>query len=293
MLDVRQSWTRSDLIHEAHVYLRSSNIKDLLRNIEWMLCELLECSRAQLYAYPEATVSSEVVVAFENMLRRRYNNEPLQYILGYTHFFGLRVKVTQSALIPRPETEQLVEEGLHKLLSINNPSILDIGTGSGCIALAIKHQRPDAHVFACDISNEALDLAKENAYCLNKDIHFFEYDVLSNNISPSSLPLFDLIISNPPYIPYEERSSLEIEVKDFEPEIALFVDLDPIVFYRKIVTMAQYNLKESGRLLFETHSNYASSVSDLLLNENFSEVTIKKDLAGLPRIVSGTYHTLL
>lgn len=284
MLDNQRLWTRNELIHESTRLLKEANITDSLRNVEWMLCELLSCSRAQLYAYPEREIPIRVLRSLNQMLKRRAKYEPLQYILGYTEFYGLRIDVAPGVLIPRPETELLVEEALKSIKRIEQPIILDIGTGSGCIALALKHERPDASVAACDISEEALTIASANARKLDLTVEFFQCDI-REGIDRSTH--FDLIISNPPYIPPSEKPSIDREVKDFEPELALFVNEDPLEYYRAVTHVASLTLRERGILCFETHTDYTADVKLLVEHAGFAKVQLLNDLTGRPRIIIG------
>ena len=279
-----RTWTQNELIKASARFLKESNIKDSLRNVEWMLCELLKCTRAQLYAYPKKEIPENVLHLFEHMLERRAKYEPLQYILGYTEFYGLRIDVAPGVLIPRPETELLVEKALACLAPTENPTLLDIGTGSGCIALALKSQRPDATVYACDISEEALGIAEKNGHTLDLDINFFTGDI-RKGLAQHNLPPLDLIISNPPYIPELEKPSIDHEVKDFEPEIALFVKEDPLEYYRSVTQAAQTALKEHGFLCFETHTDYTAHVGEYVENQGFGNLQVLTDLAQKPRIV--------
>ena len=281
-----RSWSQIELIQESARFLGESNINDSLRNVEWMLCELLKCSRAQLYAYPKKEVPDNVLLPFEHMLQRRANYEPLQYILGYTEFYGLHINVAPGVLIPRPETELLVEKTLACIAAIEAPVLLDIGTGSGCIALALQSNRPDAKVYACDISSQALHIAKENADQLNLDVHFLHCDI-REGLHILSLPPLDLIISNPPYIPEQEKPSIAPEVKDFEPDVALFVNDDPLEYYRSVTKAAQTALKPNGFLCFETHTDYTAQVGTYIETNGFDNVHVLNDLADKPRIVIG------
>ena len=288
MLDANRTWTRSDLVHATVRILTLNYINDSLRNAEWLICDLLQCSRAQLYAYPDTRIPADCIPTLNQQLVRRINHEPIQYILGYTEFYGLRINLRPGVLIPRPETELLVEQAINHIASINNPSILDIGTGSGCIALAIKHARPDATVYACDISQQALDIAQENANALMLDIQFFLCDIHNGLPSHATYQDLDLILSNPPYIPEKERDGMDNDVKDFEPDIALFVQDDPLYFYRIITTESIKALKKGGAIFFETHSEYAGEVYQHLKESSFNYVRLTNDLAGKPRIVQGT-----
>ncbi len=290
MVDERRTYTRISIIREATNCLRSSNINDARRNVEWMLCELLKCNRAQLYAYPEMRVPAATVFSLKEMLGKRTNREPLQYILGHTQFLQVRIEVNPDVLIPRPETEWLVMESLQRIEDIKNPTILDVGTGSGCIALAIKEQRPDALVYACDISEGALEIARRNANRLALDIRLFRSDILQGIPPALDLPELDLLISNPPYIPRSETSSLEPEIVHFEPDIALFVDSDPLLYYRSISDEAPHLLRSGGYLYFETHMDFATEVKQMLLQKGFSSAAIRNDLNARPRIVSAQYH---
>ena len=258
-----------------------------MRNVEWMLCELLNCNRALLYAYPERMLSDEEWVRFQEMLARRSRHEPLQYILGYTSFCGLRIAVTPQVLIPRPETERLFEIVLSSIESLPSPRVLDICTGSGCLPVAIKHFYPKSEVYACDISPEALAIAESNAVYHKAPIHFFLCDILHKDPPIPDNLLFDTILSNPPYIPSEEYATLDREVRLFEPELALNAGSDPLLFYRSISRKATEWLKPGGALFLETHCDYASDVADLLRRYGFIDVIVDDDLAGLPRIVQG------
>ena len=285
--DAPRTWTRRTLLGEGIRRLEAAGIEEARRNAEWMLCEVLACSRVQLYAYGEEPVVPAQVEAFEAMLVRRARHEPLQYILGHTVFFGLRLRVTPAVLIPRPETEQVVEAALGLILERTAPRILDVGTGSGCIALALKHNRRDAEVAACDVSPDALALALDNATALELPISFFHADALAPGF-PAYVPhSLDLLISNPPYIPLPEATTLAPEVHAHEPALALFSGDDPLLFYRALTRSAPALLASGGYLVFETHADYAPTVAALLEEAGFKMVTVKADLAGHPRIVSG------
>ncbi len=223
--------------------------------------------------------------------QRLLNNEPIQYILGQADFYGLKFKVDKRVLIPRQETEELVawvsECLVHSPVYIN---ILDIGTGSGCIPIALKHKFPEANIHALDISADALELAKENAG--DKEIHFHHIDILDRD-RWQKLGMFDYIISNPPYIPTEESDLMPAWVRLFEPLIALFVeDKDPLVFYDIIAEFAMLNLYSEGQIFFECNEFNAQVVATLLEEKGFAEVEIRKDLHGKDRMVHGTFVEL-
>lgn len=278
--------TRSALLQETLRALEAAGIEDARRNTEWMLTKIAGCSRSALYAYPEEEVRSDVVSAMRDAVRRRAGNEPLQYILGEVSFYGLSLKVTPDVLIPRPETEQLVEWVLTSFPAALR--FLDAGTGSGCIALALKAARPGAFVAGCDVSTGALEVARENASSLGLDVPFFPADLLQEGFSVIVPGRLDILISNPPYVPRSEAASLSEEVRDHEPHLALFVEDDPLLFYRALAEHGRRLLVPGGSLCVEAHADHARSVAVLLTMAGYEEVTVRQDYAGLDRIVSGT-----
>jgi release factor glutamine methyltransferase len=215
---------------------------------------------------------------------RLKNFEPIQYILGETEFYGLKLAVNPSVLIPRPETEELVQWIIKSNLP-ENIAILDIGTGSGCIALAIKSRLKNAEVFGFDISENALVVARQNAIKNNLDVDFFQADILK--LEDSEWKKFDVIVSNPPYIRESEKQLIHSNVLNFEPENALFVpDVDPLVFYRAIAFFARKHLADSGMLFLEINENLGFEMNEMLANSGFSEIEIRKDINGKNRMVS-------
>lgn len=286
MLDTEKNWTRWELMDVATRLLETAGIAEARRNVEWMLGEVLQCSRAMLYAEPKCVVAPEAVRGLKAMLQRRVRHEPVQYILGHAAFYGLRLRVTPDVLIPRPETEQVVETALRLLKPRTAPRILDVGTGSGCIALTLKHERPDAEVYACDISEAALAVAVANADAYGLEVSFMPADVLASDFTDHVPGPLDLLISNPPYITHAEAPALDPEVRDYEPHRALFAGEDPLCFYRSIVQATDVLLVPDGHLVFEAHADHAASVRDLLMRTGFKAVQCQHDLAGYPRIVT-------
>lgn len=279
--------TRRALLNSAAERFAQAGIEDPRRNAEWLLEEATGEGRAALYARADAEVQIADAASFEDMVVRRLTRQPVQYVMGHADFYRLRLNVTADVLIPRPETEELVEEALSEIPAGASPWVLDIGTGSGAIALAIKSERPGATVVAADVSPEALVVASDNASRLNLDVVFVLADVLRPHFAEHVAPAFDLIISNPPYVPAIERESLEPEVRDHEPGVALFVpDADPLLFYRALAGHAEFLLKPSGRLLVETHSDYGAAVRALFAASGLAEATLKHDLSGRPRMAS-------
>ena len=218
----------------------------------------------------------------ENIVRRLRKNEPIQYILGKTEFYGLPFFVTPDVLIPRPETEELVEWILSENTE-NELSVLDIGTGSGCIPVALAKKMLDADVFAWDISEKALEIATKNAEQNAVNVHFAQQDIFAPFPEQA---VFDIIVSNPPYVPEIEKGTMEENVLDFEPHIALFVpNENPLLFYERIAEIAIKLLKTNGKLYFETNRSKATAVSAMLQEKGFSEIEVRKDISGNERMV--------
>ena len=277
-------WTRRGLLRETRGRLETAGVEAPLRNAEWMLETILEVSRAQLYAYPHREVTLEQAARVLALATRRIAGEPLQYLLGHTDFYGLCLRVTPDVLIPRPETEQVVEEALRLIRGIDAPRVLDAGTGSGCIALAIQHERPEAHVYACDVSESALAIARANAGALRLDVRFAQADLLQPHFAGELPNRLDLLISNPPYVPNIEAATLAPELAH-EPALALFAGDDPLLFYRALTRHAGQMLRPGGFLVCETHADFGADVQRLVAEAGLEQATLRHDLAGRPRIV--------
>jgi len=248
-----------------------------------------------VYKDRELTVDQED--GFRKGLEALLRNEPVQYVTGTGWFYGMELKVSPDVLIPRPETEELVEwiiedvkkAGKHpenpETGTGTHPRILDIGTGSGAIPLAIKKHLPLAAVSAIDISEGALKIATENALKLSLSINFSRVDVLDENAT-ASLPGFDIIVSNPPYICEQERAGMQEQVLDYEPNIALFVpNHDPLRFYRRIGLLALEKLPAGGALYFEINEAYGAETAKLLEEQGYVDVILKQDLFGKDRMI--------
>lgn len=208
--------------------------------------------------------------------------KPLQYVLGETEFYGMKFFVNENVLIPRPETEELIEWILNEN---KDPfvNIIDIGTGSGCIPIVLKKNLKEAEVVSIDVSEKALDLAKINADYHNAPINFLKLDFLNDDLN--NLGKFDTIVSNPPYIAQKEEVDMKNSVKKHEPNIALFVpDHDPLIFYKKIIEFAKNNLKPNGKIFVEINQNLAEETKDLFL-KNYKIVELKKDISGNDRMI--------
>ena len=251
--------------------------------------ELFGLSYADIVCGATEQLSADDTLRLDTAVRRIEQGEPLQHVLGYADFCGNRFCVNGSVLIPRPETEWLVDEGA-KLMSTTATSspkrILDIGTGSGCIAISLKLRLGDAYVEAWDISEEALRTAQDNADALKAEVVFRKRDALraDNTAAP-----WDLIVSNPPYICDSERTAMDDNVLLHEPHTALFVpDDDPLRFYRAIARYALLTLNTGGSLLFECNTRYAEATGTMLSDMGFEEVTVSDDCFNLPRFVRGS-----
>jgi len=209
---------------------------------------------------------------------------PIQYILGETEFYGLKFKVDENVLIPRPETEELVEWIVREEKSQTGYKLLDIGTGSGCIAIASAKYLQGAEVFALDISNKALEVALQNAIKNQVDVNFFQYDILKDE--PFAFPLFDCIASNPPYITLKEKETMAKNILDYEPHQALFVpDENPLLFYERIADFACKHLKEACSIYLETNSLYGQESAKVFEDRKFQSVKLLKDISGNDRII--------
>ena len=215
---------------------------------------------------------------------------PIQYILGETEFYGMKLIVDENVLIPRPETEELVECLIKEpppgplQRSGGGLKLLDIGTGSGCIAIALAKHLPGVEVYALDISEKALDIARLNAEKNQVDVFFFQYDILKDE--PYDFPQFDYIVANPPYITVKEKEILEKNVLDYEPHQALFVpDENPLLFYERIADFALKHLKENCSLYLETSSLYGQASAKVVEDKNFRFVKLLKDISGNDRII--------
>jgi release factor glutamine methyltransferase len=230
-------------------------------------------------------VSDPVAEQLHKIVSRLLNHEPLQYVLGETWFYGLRFHVDKNVLIPRPETEELVDWVIKDCkFPVNELSILDVGTGSGCIAISLKRKLRKAIVTGCDVSENALKVAKLNAGSLGVEVQFFQLDFL-NATERERLPRFDIIVSNPPYIPAKDISTLRPNVRDYEPANALFVpDEDPLVFYKAIMEFGRSHLANGGSIYSEIHEDRGHHVLHLF-GSNGYKTEIRKDMQGKDRMI--------
>jgi len=256
-----------------------------------IISEITELSKAMIKAFPEQEITLQQHEKLNNILARLQTGEPIQYILGHTEFYGLTFKVNPSVLIPRPETEELVEWVLNSKVESQKSkvsNILDIGTGSGCIAISLKKNFPTAQVSAIDISTEALQTAKQNAELNEVDINFIHADILNIN-SQIEIPKSEIIISNPPYVTLHDKTQMHTNVTDFEPHTALFVpENDPLIFYKAIADFAIDNLAPKGLLFFEINESLGKETVEMLESKGFKDIELRKDMSGRDRMVRAT-----
>lgn len=229
--------------------------------------------------------SSEFLVFLDEVISQLKINVPIQHILGFVYFYDLDIKVNKDVLIPRPETEELVYKIVNEL-DVSSISLLDVGTGSGCIPLAIKKKCPDLQCSGIDISASAIAIAKENAKMLNLNVVFKEEDVFNSSFGDH---MVDVLVSNPPYIPKKEINTMNSNVVDYEPHSALFVEDDaPLLFYNQIANVGRRILNENGKIYFEIHENFGDQVVNLLTDLDYSNISLFKDLQGKNRIVKAS-----
>ena len=246
-------------------------------------------TRAGIIKEPMQVINEKISERLHECLNQLKNHKPVQYVIGEAWFYKMKLKVSPAVLIPRPETEELVDAAISYLKDKPGAVVLDIGTGSGCIAIAIKKNLPTVYVTAIDISNEALMIAKENSIQQQVNINFIQLDFLGEK-NWQALPLFDVIISNPPYIPENEKKTLDKNVTEFEPHLALFVENDrPLIFYEKIAAFGRSHLKENGKVFMETHEQLAEETTALFNNEHYS-AEIRKDIHEKQRMVIATHR---
>lgn len=260
-----------------------SEIKAFTRLIMERVCDI---QPHQFLLCKDKELSGKEKEEIYNIVDRLTKYEPIQYIFGKTDFYGFEFQVNPSVLIPRPETEELVEMIVREYLG-KDVAILDIGTGSGCIAITLKKLLKDADVSAIDISPEALKVAERNAMNNRVSVFFYERNILEPFRTGDSLEEdFDVIVSNPPYVMEKEKAEMEKNVLDYEPQLALFVsDNDPLIYYRNIARFAEQKLKKKGYLYFEINSKLGNEVVEMLRLLEFKNVELIQDLSGNDRFV--------
>jgi release factor glutamine methyltransferase len=252
--------------------------------------QLFRLAIEDLFGWPASTLlthahealSADAQQELDRVLERLKSGEPYQYIVGFAYFDDLKIGVSPAVLIPRPETEELVNWVHETLKAQPKAQIIDWCSGSGCIALALKHRNADYSVVGSDVSEQAINQARMNAKDLGIDVRFYLDDALKPQLTGS----YDVVVSNPPYIPIQEKTEMAKHVIEHEPDLALFVpDHDALLFYRKLAEWALVHLKSGGSLFFELHENYARATKQLLESMGFLEVEIRLDLQGKERML--------
>ena len=249
---------------------------------------LLQCvakkNKAWLLTHGEEELANEAAIRYNKQIARRLRGEPIQYITGETEFYGLPFRVTPAVLIPRPETEHLAETVLALAAGFSRPRIVDVGTGSGAIAVALAHHLPQAEITAIDLSEAALPLERENAGLneVSGRIRFLHGDLLA----PVAGAHFDCVVSNPPYVPESDRASLAVEVRDHEPALALFAGSDGLAVYRRLIPAAFAALVPGGFIALETGAGQSAAVRELLTAAGFRQIDFIPDLQNIPRVAT-------
>jgi len=277
-----------EILKQAVEELRSKGIDRPRTNAELLLGAVLDVKKVELYLNRDRILTSQQVKKFRQFVQERISGKPLQYIIGTTEFFGLEFDVNENVLIPRPETETLVETVIEHLKNTSGPKIIDLGTGSGAIAITLARNVENCFVFASDISSDALKVARENAkrHEVEDQIEFVCGDLFEPLKNKNLEGTIDCVVSNPPYVSMEEFDNLPKEVKDYEPIVALKTDEEGTLFHRKIIENSLDLLKQNAILALEVGLRQATKVADLILSQKeFENTEIKKDLGGIERIV--------
>ncbi|HEV8523510.1 MAG TPA: peptide chain release factor N(5)-glutamine methyltransferase [Terriglobales bacterium] len=271
-----------EALRAATDFLAANHVGSPRMNAEVLLMHALACDRAYLYAHPEREMMPDEQSRYEVLLAERAGGKPSQYITGHQEFWGLDFIVSPAVLIPRPETEHIVETVLELAREFACPRIVDVGTGSGCIALSLASELPSAEILAVDISPDALEIARANAVRLqlHHRVGFQQRDLLAG-FTPASL---DFVVSNPPYVAEADPDKVQREVREFEPRVAVFAGESGMEVYRLLIPQAHEVLRPGGWLVVEIGFSIEAAVRDLL--RDWSEVQVTADLQGIPRVVA-------
>ena len=289
----KQAWTVGQLLEKTQQYLQEKGVEAARLSAELLLAQCLGCERIGLYTNFDQEVPELVLARFRELVGLRAKHVPVGYLTGKAYFYSLEFKVNPNVLIPRPETELLVEQvvTICRTSHFASPNILEIGTGSGCVAVALAKNLPHAALVATDISATALEVAKENAktHGLTERIEFAQGDTFEALSGQPGKPRdFDFIVSNPPYIARKELPELPAEVREYEPRVALLAGEDALAVHKKIVPGAQNHLANRGKLLMEMGYGQAEQIKKLLEESGYlTEVRTVRDLQGHERVVIG------
>lgn len=277
------------ILRRAAAFLKDSGVEAPRLCAELLLAHALHCERADLYIRPHGPVPDEPMARFQKLLHRRARHEPVQYLTGRAEFWSLSILCDRRALIPRPETELIVEEALRLCRTKRAPVIADIGTGTGCIAIALARELIEARVYASDISPQALELAAANVeeHRLGKRIELLEGDLAAPFLAAGLTNGFDLIVCNPPYVSEGEVETLQAEVRDYEPRQALVAGADGLAFVGRFFLEAGALLKRDGSAIIEIADGRAEAVRGLARDAGWHTLRIRKDAAGIERTFVG------
>ena len=291
-----KTWTIRDLMKVSIDHFQKKGIENARLNVELLLAHALALPRIQLYVNFDKPLTQSELEQVRALFERRLKREPVQYIIGTAGFMGLTFKVDPRVLIPRPETETLIEQAIfvaHTTEKHRPLEILEIGTGSGNIAVSLAKFIKDSHITTLDVSKDALQLARENAttYHVESQIDFFLFDIFED-VSSILKPAYDLMISNPPYIARDEWEELQPEVRQFEPATALTDNGDGLIFYRRIAELAPKYLREDGKILVEVGSEQAPHVAAILRESGFPALAVVDDLQEIPRVICASRHAV-
>lgn len=271
--------------------LRAIYESDEANSLTWLsIRHILKIERIEYLNLKNTEIPPEQYESLLKILEELKSGKPLQYIIGETEFYGLTFLVNSSVLIPRPETEELVEWMLsdisHSKLSIDGLKIIDIGTGSGCIPISLKKNLPKASIYALDISTEVLDVSKQNAIINQTELNFIQADILNSSNNVLKDEKFGIIVSNPPYVTVSEKHHMLPNVLEFEPHLALFVpNNDPLIFYKAIANFALNHLETHGYLYLEINEKLGLETVQLLIEYGFINIELRKDLSGKDRMI--------
>ena len=275
------------VITKSTEYLDRKGIESPRANAEILLANILNCKRLELYLMYDKPLRDSELNSYREYLKRRSNYEPIQYITGSVEFYTLELKVTPAVLIPRPETEILVDVIIDSVKKEDELFILDFGSGCGNISIALAENLPNVHVTGIDISKDAIMIANENLekYQLNGRVNFVNGDILKFNVN--DFLNYDIIVSNPPYVSQNDYLNVQKEIKNFEPKIAVTDFSDGYKYFVKIITLASEILKSGGKLFFEMGEGQSKKINELLVKNNYKKIYVFKDYQKIDRVISG------
>jgi release factor glutamine methyltransferase len=274
-------------LNKSTDYLDQKGIESPRMNAELLLADVLKCKRLELYLMYDRPLTEKELSEYREYLKRRSAFEPVQYIIGMVEFYGLEFKVSPAVLIPRPETEILVESVINSVNKEDELRIMDIGSGSGNISIAIAVNLPSAYITGIEISVSAIAVAKENLmkYNCNKRVSFLNYDILS--VSRDELSDIDMIVSNPPYVSKDDYGKIQKEILNYEPNIAVTDFNDGFKFYRKIISLAEQILNPDGKIFLEIGEGQSKRIYEIMNENNFKDISIVQDYQKIDRVIYG------